>query len=208
MNKTIYFIILFLLLISIFSNAENLTFSVPSILHLTYPHSFEPENSQLREERLKEAMHVISRSGVKPSIDVNEILDLLVLKSKDAEYAHISFSAFPPQATQEDIRKADIVHLNILSKEIEKNIRASYRGNGISVTTGFTSKRHTLSDGTAAFLLEHVYRMPDGRMRANQKYFIYTSRFTLIIGITASPDITSATRSEIEDVVRSVIVSK
>jgi hypothetical protein len=45
-------------------------------------------------------------------------------------------------------------------------------------------------------------------MRANQKYFIYTSRFTLIIGITASPDITSATRSEIEDVVRSVIVSK
>jgi hypothetical protein len=202
------FTLVFVFLISIPSKAENISFSVPSIFRLTYPQSFAPEQSQLREARLKEAIQIFSRSGLKTSIEVNEILDLLVLKSKDAEYAHISFSAFPPQATQEDIKAANNEQLNMLANELEENFRAGYRGNGISVTTGFTSKRHTLSDGTVAFLVEHVYKMPDGRIRTNQKYFIYTYRFTLIIGITTSPDISSATRSEIEDVVRSVIVSK
>jgi len=208
MKTTFRLTLLFLLAISIPLIAGETTYSVPSILQLSYPQSFEPDRSQEREARLNEAITMLSRSGVKPSIGANEMLDLLILKSKDKEYAHISITAFPPEATQEDIKAANQELLDTLAKGLEQNIRAGYRGNGMAVTTGFTGRRLTLTDGSVAFLLEHVYKMPDGRIRTNQKYYVYTSRFTLVVGITASPDITAATRSEIETVVRSLTVSR
>jgi hypothetical protein len=187
---------------------EKVNFAVPSLFEITYPKSFSAEESPQRAQRLQIAKTMLSRSAAKPIIDSNEILDLLMLKHEDSQYAHINVVAGPPELTQEDIKNADQGTLKTLTEGFGQMIQAGYKGNQITVTTGFSGHRITLPDGTTAFLLEHVYKMPDGKIRANQKYYIYTERFTLILGVTISPDIKETTKQDIAKAVSSFKISR
>lgn len=187
---------------------ETLNFAIPSLFEISYPKSFLAEESPQRAQRLKIAKAMLSRSAAKPIIDSNEILDLLMLKHEDPQYAHINVVAGPPELTQQDIKNADQETLKTLTDGFGQMIQAGYKGNQILVTTGFSGRRITLPDGTTAFLLEHVYKMPDGKIRANQKYYIYTDRFTLILGVTTSPDIEKTTKQDIAKVVSSFKISR
>jgi len=190
------------------SLAKSAKFSIPSIVELSYPTSFSSVQNPDRIKRLDEVKAILAQGGVRPMVDINSLLDLIVLKHNDPEYAHISLMAGPPEATQADINNASEEDLKALTDALAEQILLGYKGMGVDVPTGFSGRRIKCPDGLTAFLLEHVYKMPSGKVRSSQKYYIYTDRFVLVVGVMASPEINSNTKTDIDSVIRSIRVSQ
>lgn len=180
------------------------TFSIPSVIDLTYPSTLSVEPAPQIDAARREAVQLFSRQGIQLPDSAKKIRELLLLKCNDDKYAHILIAVGPPEITQEQVKKADSEDLKAFAKEIESQITKGYNASGIRVIGSFKTQKYTLPSGLVAIVTEHQYQMPDGRVRDNKKANIYTDRFTIICGIATAPDISHSTKVDIDSVIDSI----
>ena len=200
--------ILFLLLL-IFTHSEAgeklKSFVLPGVIELQYPDTFQEELSSPIAAIRKEARDAIQRMGTRGALPIfKKMSTILILKHQNSEYAHIMIILMPPEISQEDVRMADSSAIQMINDEIAQNTKDMYSRNRMAVTSPFKSDKHVFPSGLIGIVTQHQYRNSENQIRNNRKIRIFTDDYSVIIGITTSPEVSAYTLKDIDKILNTV----
>ena len=174
---------------------------------MVYPKAWKIATDQELEAIKKDGWATIQ--GAKLQVEIEKKKHLMVLNAssqKIGEYAHVQVSLMPAEISQEDFKSAEEEALNAFGAELSKRIKMAYATSGAQVVGQGNREKITLRGGVAAYAITHTYKKSDGVSRVNQKIYIYTSDFTMVVGFTTSLEYWNQNSDVIKQIVESVKV--
>jgi len=183
-----------------FAEGAEAHFSIPSIIDVYYPPSFEVQQDFEREAKLKEMMPLLVRKRGQESFPVYDDVLLLVLKHANDKTTRIAFGVSPPVLSEHDFVSASQESIAQLVSVLSEQQATSDRQNGITVLEPQTGQRVTLPSGNAVLLTERKIKTRNGPDKNEQKYFCFTDRFLGIVDVSTSSKSSPQVLNDIEQV--------